>query len=148
MIVTIFVAIFMVGTLSLYALSMMNDVEDPHETERHYAVSGTWGGVECEGTGVAKYTPENSNYHLYSYVLDLDNGETFSFGMVFLADDTPDPSLYVTTGSTEIDGKSVSIWTHDNLGVDYTFYISDFCTVEKAILVSDSMDLVLVLLSS
>lgn len=147
LITVIFVAVLMVGSVSIYALSELNHTEDLHETERHYTVYGTRGGVECIGTGIAEYTPENSNYHVYSYFLNLGDAGMFSFGMIFLADDTPDPSLYVEAGSSEVEGKSVSVWKQTNEGVGYTFYISDFCTVEKAEIVSDSMNIVMTLSS-
>lgn len=142
-----FVAVLMVGSLSIYAMSELNHAEDPHEAERNYIVSGTMDGAECIGTGIAKYSPENSNYHVYSYFLNLGDAGTFSFGMIFLSDDTPDPALYVEAGSSEIEGESVSIWKQTNEGVEYTFYISDFCTVEKAEIVSGSMNIVMTLSS-
>ena len=147
LIIAMLIALLMVGTLSVYSISELNQTMDPHESEHFYIVSATMDGHEYTGEGTATYTPENTNYHVYSYNLDIGSAGKHSFGMIFLQDDTPDPTIYTYIGPSMIDGHEISIWEQINEETEYRFYVSKYCTVERAEIITDSMKIVMALSS-
>lgn len=145
--VVLLVVIMVAGTLSMFAFScLLADDEDPREESHSYYVYGTLDGEECTGTGTSEYARENTNYHNYNYVLELETAsgesETVSFGMIFTSDDEPN-YLYTYVGDAEYGGETVGVWYIEDMGVGYTFYVSEYCAVVYAEIESDGMSLVM-----
>ncbi len=59
-----------------------------------------------------------------------------SFGLVFGSDDLPLQTLYKRIEMKFIDGMEVRMWTITDMGVAYTFWVSEYCVVEKAHIIS------------
>lgn len=149
--IVIFVILMIGGTLGIYGMSILMHEDTPYEQSRAYTVSGTIDGVQYEGGGTAVYTPENSNYHTYAYSFELSDSEgnnrDTSFGMVFLSDGSPDPSIYTYSGESEVDGTAVTVWASSAENIDYTYYVSDCCYVLLVTIESDEMSLIAVMTS-
>lgn len=152
-IVVVLVIVMMAGTLTMFAFSLVLDDsdEDPYEQPREYTVSGTIDGVEYTGTGLCTYAEESTLYYTYYFTLTLEaadgSSESWSFGAIFESDALPADDLYDYVGEGEYAGESVSVWYVLDYGTGYTIYVAEYCTVVYAEIASDSVSLVMEIVS-
>ncbi len=133
--VAIFVIILAVGSISTFLLITVIGNDDPYDVSHSYVVDATLDGVDYEGSGVSKYTPESDSYRTYQFTLAMVdyNGkeETMEFGIIFGTDDAPDRTIFSFMGTELMGGRTISVWTASYGGSVYTYHIGDMCTVEK-----------------
>lgn len=136
------VVVLMVGTLYMYMFSEVQKEPDPREDSHLYTAEAVIDGVTYTGEGSSVYTPENDSYHTYLFSFEFSSGDdtrTFSFGMVFSSDDRPDPTIYTYVGPGEPD--EMGIWTMTDHGIEYTFHVSENCTVTSLTMSSDGVQM-------
>ena len=133
--VAAFVIILIIGALSAFLIVTAVGYDDPYDVTRGYSVDATIDGVRYSGTGTCEYTSESDAYRTYRFELTMaslsGDEERMSFGIVFLSDDIPDPSIFKLV-RTEMEGDSeLSVWAASYGGNVYTYHIGDMCTVER-----------------
>lgn len=144
MMAIVLVILLMGGSVALFfMMSVLQEMNpDVHDHTHEYTVIGVLDGEECTGTGVSKYTPENSTTYVYEVTLEFgpSNSEKITFPLIFTKDEKMESSLYNYIGEETIGEKTVSVYERSEKGIDYTYYIGEHCTMICAHVVSDHYD--------
>ena len=135
--VAVFVVILVVGALSAFLVISAIGDDDPYDVVCCYSVDAVIDGVTYTGTGMSEYTPESDAYRTYRFELTMSSQsgltEELSFGVIFLADDTPDPSIFSFEGIESV-GTGTVVWSAFLRGFQLHLSHRDMCTVEKVII--------------
>ena len=151
-IVVLLVVLMMVGVLMMFMMSLvMEDDDDPREETREYTAYGTVDGVEYEGTATCSYANESSLCYTYYFTITLyaDDGTELDmdFGAIFDLDDSPSSDLYDYVGEAEYGGETVTVWTMSSSFEAHVIYVSEYCTIVYAEIVSGTESVYLEIVS-
>lgn len=136
-----FVVLLIVGSVSAFFVydtwTKLNP--DEREESHEYALSGTLDGEECTGRGEMNFLAHRAGCRVYTVEISAVSTNLHmetTFSLIFDSEDKLDSTLYTLVGEEHLDDKTIGIWKHSENGVDYTLYVSEFCTVESMDLVS------------
>lgn len=138
----VFVVLMAGGTVMMYFMSQAVSDDDPYRQARSYDVSGTVGGSDVTGTGIAEYAAENTNYPAYRFTFTVEGvSNTYEVWMFFDSDDTPVSTIYTHAGQAEVSGETAEVWTWTEDGLSCTAYVTSGCYVLRMELSGDGVSL-------
>lgn len=131
-----FVALLIAGSAATFLVyEGWNSMHpDERELSHGYEFEGTYDGMPCTGSGVSEHIGFRGGYRLYTLSITMESGDvrdSASLNLIFDDTDSLDTTLYTLVGEEDLDGKSVTVWTRTENGIDYTFFISEGCLLES-----------------
>jgi len=141
------VGAFMIGAFMLYAsadlMGSMNP--DPYSHQDDYSLTGTIDDQMVKGTASSHPIRENGSFHNYGFDLQVE-GIDFSFVLIF--DSEERPYTYTLVSSDVIDGVTHKLYQTLYEGYSITIDVTDHCLVGSFSILSDSVDLIGLLIHS
>ncbi len=143
----VLVVMLIIGSVALFLmLQVFNTLNpDEHELPHDYSFSGTLYGEECTGSGHSEYMDESSNEYDYLVKFSLssaDKSYKSDFMMFFDREDRMLEKYYTYQGKEILDGVETDVWSRDEGGTSYTFYIGLKCKMYKVCIESDILDVI------